>query len=68
MANRVLKIVPDSEAEARFMELLSKVDVKPNSISCRLGEVFGWDYNEYTFTDEVYQQIHDYLLNEEAQH
>lgn len=44
MAIHMLKIYPGSEAEDTFMNLLKEVDVKPDSVICRLGSVFGKDY------------------------
>lgn len=63
MSIHSMKIVPNSEGEQYFMELLKKVDVKPNSVICRLGSVFGTDYNEYILSDGLYRQIQDYLKN-----
>ena len=57
-----LKIIPGSEAEEYFMQLLKKVSVKPESVMCRLGSVFGTDYNEYIFSDGLYAQIQEQLL------
>ena len=57
-----LKIVPGSEAEEYFMQLLKKVSVKPELVMCRLGSVFGTDYNEYIFSDGLYTQIQEHLL------
>ncbi len=61
MSIHSMKIVPNSEGEQYFMELLKKVGVKPNSVICRLGSVFGTDYNEYILSDGLYRQIQDYL-------
>lgn len=43
----VMKIVPLSDAENRLMELFDKVGVKPESVICKLGSVFGKPYDEY---------------------
>ncbi len=62
MAIHMLKIYPGSEAEDRFMNLLKEVDVKPDSVICRLGSVFGKEYNEYVISEGLYQQIQEHLL------
>lgn len=62
----IMKIVPFSEAEERFMELLRMVEVKPESVICKLGEVFGKPYNEYFLSDGLYNQIREYLLENEG--
>ena len=60
-AIHTMKVVPNSEAEKRFMELLKKVDVKPDSVICKLGDVFGVPYNEYILSDGLFRQIQDEL-------
>lgn len=62
MSIHKLKIVPGSEAEEYFMQLLKEVNVKPESVMCRLGSVFRTDYNEYIFSDGLYTQIQEHLL------
>lgn len=62
MAIHILKIKPKSEAEEAFMQLLKEVDVKPDSVMCRLGAVFDTDYNEYILSDGLFQQIREHLL------
>lgn len=56
-----MKIEAGSEAEIYFMSILKKVDVKPNSVMCRLGSVFGTSYNEYILSDGLYTQISEFL-------
>ena len=65
MRTHRLKIYPNSEAEKRFMELLKAVNVEPSSVMCRLGSVFGTEYNEYIFSEGLYNLIHNYLLTSE---
>ena len=60
-----LKVEPNSEAEDRLMELLKKVDAKPEAIICRLGAIFGKNYNEYLISDGLFNQIKDYLTQNE---
>lgn len=60
-----LKIMPGSEAESSFMNLLKQVDVKPESVMCRLGAIFGTPYNEYVISDGLYRQIQSHLLETE---
>ena len=62
MAIHILKIKPKSEAEKAFMQLLKDVYVKPDSVMCRLGSIFGTDYNEYILSDGLFQQIREHLL------
>lgn len=66
MLIHTLKIKPNSEAEQRFMELLQKVEVKPEAVLCRLGSVFGVPYNEYLISDGLYKQIQHYLEREKG--
>lgn len=42
-----MKVKPGSEGETYFIQLLEAVGVKPERVMCRLGSVFGTDYNEY---------------------
>ena len=56
-----LKIEPGSEAELYFMNALKKVNVKPESVICRLGAIFGTPYNEYLISDGLYSRIAEYL-------
>lgn len=61
MSIHTLKIEPESGGEVYFMSLLKEVGVKPDSVICRLGSVFGTPYNEYILSDGLYQQIREYL-------
>ena len=56
-----LKVVPDSEAEVHFMNLLNEVGVNHDSVICRLGAIFGKPYNEYVISDGLFQKIKDRL-------
>lgn len=67
MAIHNLKVYPDSKAEAELMRLFKLVEVKPESVICRLGSIFGTDYNEYIFSDGLYNQIKGELSKEVAQ-
>lgn len=58
----IMKVEPFSEAEEYFMDLLKKVEVKPESVICKLGTVFGKPYNEYILSDGLYNLIQTYLL------
>lgn len=61
MAIHVIKIYPGSETEDKFIKLLKDVNVKPDLIMCRLGSVFGTDYDEYILSDGLYRLIRDPL-------
>lgn len=62
----MMKVEPFSEAERYFIELLGKVGVKPESVLCRVGSIFGKPYNEYVISDGLYNQIREYLLTNEG--
>ena len=62
-----MKVKPGSEGEVYFIQLLEAVGVKPERVMCRLGSVFGTDYNEYILSDGLYKQIQNYLKENEAQ-
>lgn len=62
-----MKVEPGSEGETYFIQLLEEVGVKPERVMCRLGSVFGTDYNEYILSDGLYKQIQNYLKENEAQ-
>ena len=67
MGIHILKIKPKTKAEDTFMQLLKEVDVKPKSVMCRLGSVFGTDYNEYILSDGLFKQIQDKLSQEKLE-
>lgn len=56
-----LKIMPGSEAESSFMNLLKQVNVKHESVMCRVGAIFGTPYNEYVISDGLFRQIQSHL-------
>lgn len=56
-----LMILPGSEGEIYFMKLLKQVEVKPESVMCRLGEIYGTPYNEYIISDGLFNLIRDHL-------
>lgn len=66
MAIHNLKVYPDSKAEVELMRLFKLVKVKPELVICKLGSIFGTDYNEYIFSDGLYNQIKDELSKEGA--
>ena len=63
----VMKIVPDSEAEVCFMNLLNEVGVNHDSVICRLGALFGKPYNEYVLSDGLFRKIKDRLSEKEEE-
>ena len=50
----VLRVLPDSEAEEYFMK--TYIPICKNKVICRLGLIFGWDYNEYEITDDDFKR------------
>ena len=46
----ILRVLPDSEAEEYFMK--TYMPICKDNVICRLGLIFGWDYNEYEITDD----------------
>ena len=64
MANKekhVLKIEPDSEAERYFIGTF--MPICKDQVAVRLGEIWGWSYNEYEFTHEDFERCRDYIKN-----
>ena len=55
---KTLKILADSEAEGYFMDLLK---VTKDKKACRLGAIFGWNYNEYDISDEDFLRIKEHI-------
>lgn len=61
-----LRIIPGSEGEEYFMNLLNDVGVKHDSVICKLGTVFNTPYNEYTISDGLFKQIRSYLMEKKG--
>lgn len=61
MAIHNFKVIPGSEAEHRLNELFKTFGVKRESVICRFGSLFGTEYDEYIFSDGLYDQIKDVL-------
>lgn len=61
-----LKVTPGSEGEQYFMELLKQVEVKPESVMCRLGEIYGAPYNEYILSDGLFNLIRNHLMKKKG--
>lgn len=64
MAIHNIKIIPNSQKERWFYDILSKVGVKPQSVICRTAEFSGTKYDEYIFSEGLYKQIESYLNTE----
>lgn len=64
MNKHILKVKPYSEAEERLMHLFCKTKTNSSEVIVRIGELFGWPYNEYEFSEERYQAIQNYLKTE----
>ena len=61
-----LKIIPGSESELRFMDILKSVGVKHEAVICRVGLIFGTPYNEYIISDGLYKLIRTQLIGDES--
>ena len=61
-----IRIIPGSEGEEYFMSLLNSVDVKHESVMCRLGAIFDTPYNEYTISDGLFRQIQSRLMEKKG--
>jgi hypothetical protein len=58
---RSMKVVPGSEAEQYFMQLLNEVGVKHESVICRIGEIFDRPYNEYLISNGLFKVIQEHI-------
>lgn len=56
-----IKIIPGSDSETRFMTILDNANVKRELLLCKLGEIFGTNYNEYFISDGLFTQIREQL-------
>lgn len=56
-----LTVVPGNEGERYFMKLLNQVEVKPENVLCKRGEIFNTQYNEYILSDGLFNLIRDHL-------
>lgn len=54
----LVKIIPGSREETRFIEALDSVGVNRENILCRLGRLFRTEYDEYIVSDGLYKQIY----------
>ena len=61
-----LKVVPGSEGEQYFMKLLNQVEVKPEAVMCRLGEIYVTPYNEYILSDGLFNLIRNHLIEKKG--
>ena len=60
----VIQIVPDSEAEMFFIKVL--MPVCKDKVICRLGVLFGWNYNEYEVTRNDSKRIANYVKSKKG--
>ena len=44
---KTIRVTPDSDAEKELMKCMKYTK---DGVTCRLGAMFGWDYNEYDFS------------------
>lgn len=63
MKTHVLKIFPGSEAETYFVE--KYMPVCKDEVVCRLGSVYGMDWNEYEITDADFHRCQELLKESE---
>ena len=66
MKTHVLRVEPYSEAEDRLIELAKAVNGM-RLLTCKLGCLFNVNYNEYTFSDELFVKIREYLLKRDEE-
>lgn len=67
MAIHSIKVQPDSKGEQYFMDLLARVEVAHESVICRLGSMFGKEYDEYIISDGLFDQIRKEMSMDRAQ-
>lgn len=56
-----LKIKPGSKKETTFMDILRKVEAKPELVLCRRGYLFWTAEDEYILSDELWRLIFEDL-------
>lgn len=61
MLKYTLKVEPDSEAEDYFLNTLTSVC--KDDVIVRLGELFGWTYNEFEITLEDFNRCCEFIMN-----
>ena len=59
---RTIRIIPNSEEESRFIDILDSVGVKHESVICKLGMIFDTPYDEYLISDGLYRLIQSQIL------
>ena len=59
----LVKIIPGSREETRFIEVLDSVGVNRENVLCRLGRLFRTEYDEYIISDGLYKQIPKVIEN-----
>ena len=57
-----IRIIPNSEEESRFIDILDSVGVKHESVICKLGMIFDTPYDEYLISDGLYRLIQSQIL------
>lgn len=55
----ILRVLPDSEAEEYFIK--KYMPICKDKVICRLGLIFGLDYNEYEITDDDFKRCHNLI-------
>lgn len=56
-----IKVVPGSDDEIKFTNLLVKIGAIPELVMCRTDKVFNTGYNEYIISEALYRQIKEGL-------
>lgn len=51
-----LKVIPNTEAEEYIINTI--MPLCKDKVICRLGSIFGVDYNEYVISDKDYKKLH----------
>lgn len=67
MANNsivTIRVAPYSEAERYLINELFKIC--KDETACRLGVIFGFEYNEYDISKKDYRRIKDYIKSKKG--
>lgn len=59
--NHVLKILANSEGEHYFVNTI--MPICKDEVNCRLGDIYGWIWNEYEITDDDFYRCREFIMN-----
>ena len=60
MLNYTLKFEQDSDAENYFLNTL--ISVCKDEVVCRLGDLFGWSYDEFIISQDDFNRCCEFIM------